>query len=188
MVTLTDEPEIASLRGLTEKMQRFVWAMATKPGIAQWKAAEVAGYQGGQSVTKVKACYLMQDERIVRAIRDVASRRLQGSALGAAEFLTSLWANPDAPMGLRLRAAESILNRVGLGGEQNINVKHEHTDLTGAAMMDRIRELAKKHGLDPAALLAGQVPQVKVIEHVEDSGRGVAETQEVVGIDGGGKA
>ncbi len=175
MVIPSDTPAVASLRGLTEKQQRFVWAMATKPGISQQRAAEIAGYDGGPNTWKVKACVMMQDERIVRAIRDVASKRLQGSALGAAEFLTSLWSNPEVAMSLRVRAAESVLDRVGLGGEQNINVKHEHTDMTGAAMVERIRALAVKHGLDPQQFLGvAQKPQMKVIEH-DDVGRGGSE-------------
>jgi hypothetical protein len=38
-------------------------------------------------------------------------------------------------------------------------VQHEHRDLTGDALMARIRELAKKHGLDPERLLRGERPQ-----------------------------
>ncbi len=157
------------MRVLTEKQRRFVFAMVTSPGLPQWRYAEMAGYEGGTSVTKVKACNLLQDERISQAIHECAGMRLRSGALVAAECLMELAASKEAPTAIRLRASEALLDRVGLSGQQNINVKHEHTDLTGKAMMERIKELAAKHGLDAAALLGAEKP-MRVIEHVGGQG------------------
>ena len=64
-----------------------------------------------------------------------------------------------------MKASEALLDRVGLAPQQNIQVEHNHTDRTGAALMDRIRELAKKHGMDAEKLLAGQVSrETKTLE------------------------
>ena len=64
------------------------------------------------------------------------------------------------------RACESLADRGGYAAQQNINVKHEHRDLTGEALMERIRTLAKKHGLDPEALLKGEkTPEMRVISN-----------------------
>jgi hypothetical protein len=78
--------------------------------------------------------------------------------------LASVRDNEDAPLMARLRVADSLLDRGGLAGLQKIAVDHTHTDLTGEALMARIRELAKKHGLDPEALLRGERPQSRAIE------------------------
>lgn len=144
-----------AMRGLNDFRRQFVWAMVMTPGIAPWKAAQRAGYSGDKRTMQIRACELLHNDAVTAAIRELAGKRLTAAALGAAEYLVSAWANPKMPHFLRMKAANSLLDRVGLGAEQNINVKHEHTDRTGAALMERIRELAKKHGMDPDKLLAG---------------------------------
>lgn len=164
-----DDPDDITpvMRDLTDLQRRFVWAMAMTPGIAHWRAAEIAGYQGGQDVTKVSACRLMQQDKILRAIHDLSGKRMGAAALQAADFLVAVFADTAAPLKERIKAAESVLDRVGLGSEQNINVNHNHTDNTGKAMMERIRELAdrckddlKAMGIDPQRLVASATGSV----------------------------
>lgn len=170
---MTDEVQFGPKMGaLTEKQRGFVMAMVTAPGLPQWRHAEMAGYAGGESVVKVMACNLLQRQDINDAINECAGMRLRAGALVAAEVLIKLASDETAAGSLRLRAAAALLDRVGLAPQQNIQVDHVHTDRTGSALMDRIRELAAKHGLDPERLLAGERP-VKVIEGaVVDADRG----------------
>jgi hypothetical protein len=104
----------------------------------------------------VIASKLLADPRIIEALHECAGFRLKAKALVSAEFLAKLVEDERAPLGLRLRAAESLLNRVGLMAQQRIEVTH--TDRTGAELMERIRFLASKHGLDIEKLLADKRP------------------------------
>lgn len=156
------------MRLLTELQRKFVFVMVTTPGLPQWKYADMAGYAGGEPVCKVTACKLLQQKNINDAIHECAGLRLRSGALVAAETLMELAARSKSES-IRVRASEALLDRVGLSGQQNINVQHTHTDRTGASLMERIRELAKKHGLDAEALLAGARPEVLTIEGKVDA-------------------
>jgi hypothetical protein len=147
------------MRGLTEKQRGFVMAMVSAPGMPQWKYAEMAGYAGGVDTWKGTACLLLQRKDINDAINECAGMRLRSGALVAAEVLVRIASDETASAGARMKASEALLDRVGLAPQQNIQVDHTHTDRTGAALMDRIRELAAKHGLDPERLLGGNVPR-----------------------------
>jgi phage terminase small subunit len=148
--------EIACLRELTDRQRKFVMILATCPSISRMKAMGLAGYEGSRETKKQRAHEMAHNPKILNAIRIMGGNKLQAAALGAADFLVRAYEDKKLPMTTRIRSAESVLDRIGLGSEQNIKVEHTHTDLTGAAMMERIRELAKKHGLDPEKLLTGQ--------------------------------
>ena len=98
------------------------------------------------------------------AIREVAGREIESEAIASAQFLASVRDDENAPLIARLRAADSLLDRGGLAGLQKIAVDHTHRDMTGEALMERIRTLAKKHGLDPEKLLAGNAaPMIEAV-------------------------
>jgi hypothetical protein len=170
MSTMTDEGTYGpALSELTEKQRAFVWAMATVrtpdgKRIKRSHAARLAGYMTGENggnpgrrrrALDQTAWRLLQDRKIVAAIRECAGREIEGEAIASAQFLASVRDNEDAPLMARLRAADSLLDRGGLAGLQKIAVDHTHRDRTGAAMMARIRELAAKLGLDAEKLLGG---------------------------------
>jgi hypothetical protein len=164
-----------ALSALTEKQRMFVWALATArtpdgKRIRRSHAARLAGYVTGENggnperrrrALDQTAWRLLQDPRIVAAIREVAGREIEGEAMTSAQFLASVRDNEDAPLMARLRAADSLLDRGGLAGLQKIAVDHTHRDLSGTALIARIRELALKHGLDPERLLAGTAPMIE---------------------------
>jgi hypothetical protein len=147
------------MAALPEKQRAFVIAMVTQPGLAANQWALIAGYSDSSEAAKVTACRLLQQESINAAIHECAWMRMRSAALVAADTLVRIAANPQARDGDRLRAAEALLDRVGLAPIQKIDVEHKHTDHTGAALMERIRELAGRHGLDPERLLAGHKPE-----------------------------
>lgn len=149
----------------SDMRRKFVIAMVTYPGLDDWKYAELAGYgNGDQAQMRVRACELLQMREINDAINECAGMRLRSGALVAAEVLIKIASNEAAADGQRIKAAQALLDRVGLAPQQNIHVEHNHTDRTGAALMDRIRELAAKHGLDAGKLLAGHKPEPAALE------------------------
>lgn len=146
------------MRALTERQRRFVIVRAKNPHLAHWKMAELAGYVGGESVCKVAASNLYDRQDIVEALYEYAGHQMRANAMLAAQVLIEIASDKKAGDGMRLKAATALLDRVGLGVQVQQEIKVEHTDRTGAALVDRIKELAKKHGWDAAALLAGQSP------------------------------
>lgn len=156
----------------SDRQRRFVFAMVDHPGVKPWKAADLAGFVTGEHggdpekrehALAVTANRLLQDQKILDAIYETAGRRLRSGALVAVDFLIETVSNEKARTADRLKAAESLLGRVGFPAETNVNVNHATVDITGAEMIERIVFLAKKHGLDPAKLLGGNAP-TKVIE------------------------
>jgi hypothetical protein len=56
------------------------------------------------------------------------------------------------------QACVALADRAGFSPIARQEIKVEHRDLTGEALMARIRELAKKLGLDPERLMKGERP------------------------------
>lgn len=165
-----------AMRALDDRHRAFVMELLNQEKLDQGKAAEAAGFCPIETSTSKNRVNLLRKTGSVlahkpavqAALLEAGGKELVSLALPAVRAMKALLSDPAAK-GHR-NAAESVLDRVGLGATQNISVKHEHTDRTGAALMDRIRELAAKHGLDPARLLAGETPQPRVIEHVDVGG------------------
>ena len=99
---------------LTEKQEVFLDALFDNGGNIR-AAAEVAGYAVG-SIKWLK-------DRLADEIIDRTKTVLAGQSLKAANKLASLVDAPDITRGddLRMKAAESILNRVGLGRQETLN-------------------------------------------------------------------
>lgn len=156
-----------AMAALDERRRAFVWELLKQNCIEpdQGKAAEAAGFCPAETSTsknrdgllRKTGSVLIHEPAVQAAIIEVGGRELISLTLPAILALRKSIANP-ASKG-HLTAILSVLDRVGFGAQQNINVKHEHTDRTGAAIMERIKELAAKHGLDPEKLLSGQVPR-----------------------------
>jgi hypothetical protein len=166
-----------ALSALSEKQRLFVWARATvrtadgariKPGRAAQLAGYARGTNGGSARRRRKALdqtgwRLLQDARIVAAINEVASRKIESEGLASAEFLAAVRDDPSAPLMARLRAADSLLDRAGLTAPQEIAVSHTH-HLSGDALLTRIRELAQKHGIDVDALLNAPARPMRLVD------------------------
>lgn len=93
-----------------------------------------------------------RDPRIQAAIQEEAQRRLSGTGLAAAiETVAQIMADPETPAGVRLKAAEIVLNRTGL------HAKTEHkvtvVQMTDEEKAHKIYLLATEQGLDPKKLL-----------------------------------
>jgi hypothetical protein len=152
-----------AMLALNERRRRFVVTLLQQVRPSYLRAADMAGFApaGSGTIPKKRRAVLKQigwrlahDERVIAAINEEVSKRFQsaGALIGLAVMtrIAETKGHKD-----QLRAAEMLANRAGFGAEQQISVKHTHTDMTGAALMARIKELAAKHGLDPEKLLGG---------------------------------
>lgn len=159
---MIDDDEIVELGpamdALSAKQRKFVMAMVGHPGITQAEAARQAGYSDIKDGAKVRGHLLAHSPAVQAAIREVAGLRLNSNSLLAADVLIEIANDPEASRKDRMKAAVYLLDRTGFGAAQTINVNKTLTDRTGKAVMERIKELAAKHGLDPMKLLA-QEPQ-----------------------------
>ena len=99
---------------LTEKQESFLEVLFENGGNVN-AAAESAGY------SKTSVSWLR--ERLADEIVDRPRTMLAGQSLKAANKLVNLIDTPAIERGddLRMKAAEAILNRVGLGKQETIN-------------------------------------------------------------------
>lgn len=141
------------MRALTEKQRAFVLAVIEHPGIGQGRAAELAGYRNSPGGYRVTGHLLIHNEKVIAAINEVAGQRLRSNSLLAAGVLIEIMTDEGTARKDRLKAALALLDRTGHAAAQNININQNITDQSGKAIMERIRALANKHGLDPTKLL-----------------------------------
>jgi phage terminase small subunit len=138
---------------LNERQRQFVLELVADPLLSNAEAARIAGYSDSSEAAKVTAHRLMHDQRIIEALHEQAGKRLRSVSLKAAHRVEAMLDSEDDK--IALKAAVAILDRVGFGAQQNININQTVTDQSGKAIMDRIRALATKLGLDEQRLLSG---------------------------------
>lgn len=141
---------------LTEQQRRFVIALLMQTVANPTQAARDAGYSDVAEGAKVRAHELMHNDKILAALKEEMGKRIALGAIVGIYGLQAIAADPDHKD--HLKACVALADRGGYSPIVQQEIKVEHTDRTGAALMDRIRELAKKHGMDAEALLAGQRP------------------------------
>lgn len=147
---------------LTEKQRRFVMALVEDPMMARSEAARVAGYSDSSDAAKVSAHRLMHDRRVIEALHEQAGKRLWSVSLKAAYRVEKMLDSEDEK--IVLKAAVAVLDRVGFGAQQNININQTVTDHSGKAILDRIKALADKYGMDPGRLLGKPVVDAEFSE------------------------
>lgn len=150
------------MRVLTEKQRAFVMAHVEFPALSGAGAARLAGYSDAGEGAKVRACMMLQDKKIVDAIQEQAGKKLWAISLKAAGRVELLVDSKDDAVALK--ASLAILDRVGLAPEQKVNIHQTVTDQSGKAIMERIRSLALKHGLDEQKLLGKPVVDAEFSE------------------------
>ena len=114
---LSGKPQSNRGRKLSEKQQSFLDNLLNTGGDPK-KAAELAGYAEGSYPQVMKT---LREEMI-----DLASHILAQSAPKAAIKLVDVM-DSDEPIpqaNIRLQAAQTILDRIGLGKADRVNVNH----------------------------------------------------------------
>lgn len=161
---MSDEEDYGpAMAALSERQRAFVLAMIEVPGCSHAAAARRAGYSDLSEGAKVRGHYLAHSPGVQAAIREEAAKRLNAASLTAAGVLLALLTDDEVKPKDRITAAGMLLDRSGFGAAQTINVNKTVTDRTGAAIMERIKSLAAKHGLDPMKLLT-QEPRPSVVD------------------------
>lgn len=155
-----------AMAALTDLQRKYVLAMATNPFATPTEWARVAGYSQHSAGSRKAGHDCSHNPKIEAAVFEVAQSILQteGPMLAAAGLLVIA---RDKSHPKHLRALETLANRVGLHETTEHTVKVEHRDLTGDAMLSRIKALAAKHGMDPERLIGSNVVshETLVIEH-----------------------
>ena len=142
------------MRRLSEKERRFVYAMVVYPTAKPSKWARLAGYSdASKDGLRIAGHYVVHRQRVLDAVAEETHKRVQFGGAIAIGGLVAIASDPKHRD--HFRACVALADRAGFVPTQEINVRHEHTDMTGKAMAERIRELAAKHGLDPVKLLGG---------------------------------
>ncbi len=150
-----------AMRALTGPQRRFAVAAVMFPLAKDFQIARAAGYSAfSHGSLRVAAHKNFHDERILAAIKELADKEIRGTALLGIAVMKKI-ARLDGHKD-QLKAAEALVGLAGFTIEQNINVNQTVVDRTGAGIEKRIRELAAKHGLDPARLLG--TPAASVLE------------------------
>lgn len=158
MVTMTEPLERLAadwgpaMSELTDLQRRYVLAMLTDPLGNPSRWARDAGYDDRNDGAKVQGHYLSHNPKIQAAATEVARTHLGtfGPALGIGVMMM-IARNPDHKD--QLKAAAMLANRTGFHETSEHTVRVEHTDRTGAALIERIGRLAAALGVDATGLL-----------------------------------
>jgi hypothetical protein len=152
---MSDFDQGPCMQRLTRKQRAFVLAHASDPHGSQAAWAATAGYSPGNGGGNcgVIAVSLMRNPKVVDAMFEVArlAFRAKGPAIAADALLkiSQTVGHKD-----QARASIAILDRCGMGPIQSINVEHlHHHDLSEGEMIERVKELAVRCGLDAQKLL-----------------------------------
>lgn len=152
-----------AMLALTPPQRRFAMAAVLFPLAKDWQIAKAAGYSGkSHGSLRVKAHQNFHNDKVLAAIHEMAVKEIRGSALlGIATMkkIARMEGHKD-----QFKAAAHLTGLAGHTIDQNINVKQTVTDRTGTAIMDRIKQLAEKHGLDPTKLLGAPVVDAEFSE------------------------
>jgi len=144
------------MRVLTPQQRQFVREYIDHPTISHGAAARRAGYSSHLGADRVAGHVNLRNEKVVRAINEEMDRAFRADAALARDAVVEIVLDKAHPG--RLKAAEMLLNRGGFHTMSEQRIKVEHSDMTGEAMVERIRHLAVTLGVDPAKLLGTNVP------------------------------
>lgn len=146
---------------LSEKQRQFVLELVADPLMPRAEAARLAGYSDSSEAAKVTAHRLMHDQRIIDAMHEQAGRRLWAISMKAAHRVDQMIDSDDPK--IALKAAIAVLDRTGMGAQQNININQTVRDESGKAILARIEALADRLGV-PVTGLLGARPAASVVE------------------------
>ena len=156
------------MQALSERHRAFVRVVLDRPTAKGEQLSRLAGYQNSVGGHRVTAHRLLHDPRILAAIQEETEKRVRFGGLIGIAGLIKLASNPRHKE--HRRACETLADRAGFGVKTEHTVHVNHSDRTGAAMVERIKLLAQGLGVDPAQLL-GLNAAPKLIEgEVVDAG------------------
>jgi len=147
---------------LTDRQRQLVMTALAYPTMHDWQVAEAAGYSHrSHGALKVTAHRLFRSEKILAALHEEAGKRLRGSAVLGVATLEKIARTDGHPQ--QLRAAEALLNRIGLHERSEHKVTVERKDLSSGQMIERIRALAERLGVDASKLIGEEYKPMRTI-------------------------
>lgn len=156
----------------TDNQRRFVIALLELGNMNHTRAAQMAGYTGGDNGLRVTAHRLFHDDAVQAAIHEEATRRLSSAKIMAVSKLLEIADTAPEPKD-RLKAVGMILNRVGMHEKTEHHVTTQDVSKTDEAMVERIKALASRLGLDQRALLGEAGVVDAEFTEVESSTEGI---------------
>lgn len=149
------------MMALTDKRRAFVRAMFENPTGSREEWAIAAGYSDrAEGGARVRAFEAYHNPKVQAAITEYGRTLFgtEGMVLALSGMLT-IARNPNHPQHAKI--LELIANRVGFGEKQQIEVTHR--DLTGDALIERIRYLESKYGNSALSqkLIEGEATEIK---------------------------
>jgi hypothetical protein len=134
------------MAALTEKQRNFVIAMIDHRFATGAALAQLAGYAGNDAALRVKGCQSRQDHRILDACAEEMESRMPGCGAMSMAALKKIVEDPLHKD--HFKAVVALADRSGYSPVARQEIKVTHKDMTGDAMIARIKELALKHKLD----------------------------------------
>ena len=142
------------MAALDERRRAFVEHLLDQRGSPNYaQAARSAGFSDAGEACKVRGFEMIRDGRVIAALHEESRRRFTILGWRGVLGVAAIADNPEHPD--HFKACTQLADRFGYAAVTEHKVTVEKTDMTGRAMLDRIKALAAKHGMDPAKLLGG---------------------------------
>lgn len=136
-----------AMRALNERQRIFVYALLENGG-NQTAAARAAGYSDtSPNVLRGHGHWLAHNDRVLAAIRELSERYMRSYGLMAAKVLVDIAADEKAHAKDRLRAAEALMNRIGLQAITEHHVKVQDDQRPREELVRELIELFRATGL-----------------------------------------
>ncbi len=111
------------MSALSDRMRAFVLAVLDQRKRNNTAAARRAGYsEASPGALRVTAHKIAHDPRVIAALHEEAGKRMETAAHIAAAVVVDVMTRKDAKDKDVLKAAGMILDRIGYGASQTINV------------------------------------------------------------------
>lgn len=155
------------MRALTEKQQRFVLAMFSRPTGTATGWVKAAGYSNSEGGFRVTAHRLMHDPKVSAAVQEFASQHLSvvGPALSLGVLMKIARTKDHKD---QFKAAAALANRSGFHETTEHRVLVTRMDRTGEGALARIKAAAELLGVDPTTLLGENAPMKQIEGKVVD--------------------
>ena len=124
------------------------------------QAAIAAGYSNHPGTSRLMGHDLLHRPAIIEALHEESRRRFTLAGWLGVLNLIGIAENDEHPE--YYKASKDLADRFGYGAITEHKVSVQHMDLTGDAILQRIKALAAKHGLDEAKLIGGNVSRETV--------------------------
>jgi hypothetical protein len=140
-----------AMLALSEMQRKFVIAFVRSGGRNANRAAIAAGYSDRGSGAKVRAHKLLNNLKVIAALREFGERQLDGSVFVAIAGLVEIASDPKHRD--RYKAAADILDRCGFARTTRHEVVAVKDERCTADLLALVAQYARQAGRDPKALL-----------------------------------